>query len=275
MVGTALSFEYPLLAWFAPKPLLVFVLINTRLTGLFLTSPFFKNPTFPMKAKLFFSLAVGLLFFLSIGIPWAFGKTAFVMPSGVPELVVLMAQEMLIGLALGFAVNLMMDALSMAGELTSLQSGLNTAQQFDPLTGQNSPILGNFLVQFGLMLFLTANLHHWLIGLIGQSYHLVPLGHWLTVAKIGSLIQRLLFLSSQLWVLGLMLSAPVQAVMLVSEVGLAFVAKLIPQMNVFAISMPFKLALTFWALSTFLAQLEPYLMTQYDVWGQWWMDLLK
>jgi flagellar biosynthesis protein FliR len=46
-------------------------------------------------------------------------------------------------------------------------------------------------------------------------------------------------------------------------------------MNVFAISMPFKLALTFWALSTFLAQLEPYLMTQYDVWGQWWMDLLK
>jgi flagellar biosynthetic protein FliR len=267
--------DFPLLQWFSPKPVLVFILINTRLTGLFITSPVFKNPSFPVKAKLFFSVMVGFLFFTTIGVPLAFDNTSFMIPSSVPELIILMGQELIIGLALGFAVNLMMDALNMAGELVSLQSGLNSAQQYDPLTGQSSPILGNFLVQFGLMLFLTMGLHHWLIGLISQSYQFVPLGDWFTPAKIADLVQRLLFLTSQLWVLGLMLSAPVQAVMLMSEVSLAFVAKLIPQMNVFAISLSLKIALAFWALTTFLNQLEPFLLKQFEVWGHWWAVLLK
>jgi flagellar biosynthetic protein FliR len=267
--------DFPLLQWFSPKPVLVFILINTRLAGLLINSPVFKNPSFPVKTKLFFSVMVGFIFFTTIGIPLAFGTTAFTVPNTLPELIILTGQELLIGLALGFAVNLMMDALNMAGELVSLQSGLNAAQQYNPLTGQSSPALGNFLVQFGLMLFLTLGLHHWLIGLIAQSYHLVPLGQWFTPAKIGDLTQRLLFLTGQLWVLGLMLSAPVQAVMLMSEVSLAFVAKLIPQMNVFAISLSLKIALAFWALTTFLTQLEPFLIKQFEVWGHWWATLLK
>ena len=114
-------------------------------------------------------------------------------------------QQILIGIALGFTMQFAFAAVRTAGEIIGLQMGLSFATFVDPASHLNMPVLARIIDMLAMLLFLTFDGHLWLISLLVDTFHTLPIGGnpvnsnaFLALARAGSLI----FLN------GLMLALP-------------------------------------------------------------------
>jgi flagellar biosynthesis protein FliR len=251
MVVAAVVAPTTLLGWFQPSLILTALLIVTRTSGLFLTAPLLNHSGIPPQVKMMLCMAISLLLFTTIGLPWAIAHPGQV-PTTTPFLVVQMAQELMIGLMMGLAANWLFNSILAAGELLSTQMGLSAANSLDPTLGTPAPLVGQVLLWMALALFVTNDVHHGLIEILHWSFGTIPLAHHWHWQEIGPLAERLVLLSATLYVSGLLLALPILALLLLYEAALAFVSKLLPAMNLFMVAMPIKVALGFWALGLFM-----------------------
>ena len=100
--------------------------------------------------------------------------------------VILIVQEVLVGLLLGFTAYLIMTVVQTAGAFIDIQIGFSMANVIDPFTGTSSPLIGNFKYYLALLVFLSMNGHHYLFDAIMYSYDWIPitgmcLGRFMTV----------------------------------------------------------------------------------------------
>ena len=143
--------------------------------------------------------------------------------------------ETLVGLSIGLAARLLLTSLNVAGNVIALQTGLGFAIAVDPTQGSHGAIVSTFLVTMGiLMLFITGG-HAILFDGIFRSYDIFVPGSPPPVSGFLELVVR--FVSSS-FLLGIELSAPFLVISLVFYAGLGVVAKMMPQFQVFFISMP-------------------------------------
>ena len=149
------------------------------------------------------------------------------------------ASEILIGLAIGFSVKLIFAGIQMAGQLAGYQMGLAIANVMDPADSQQIPLLAQFNNLVALLVFLSINAHYWFIKALTQSFRLVPPLN----ARFGnSLMEQLVNLAGNMFVIAIQVGAPVIAVLLITSVAFGLVARAVPQMNVFIVAMPLKIA---------------------------------
>jgi flagellar biosynthetic protein FliR len=126
-------------------------------------------------------------------------------PTTAVALVILIAQEVTVGILIGAMARIIMSALNIAGTLIATQTGLAYAQTLDPTQGTQGAVMGNFLSLLGtLMVFLT-NLHHLAIGAIAGSYKMLPPGGHLPTGDMAELTINLV---SGSFALGFQLAAP-------------------------------------------------------------------
>jgi flagellar biosynthetic protein FliR len=163
--------------------------------------------------------------------------------AGVFALVV--AGEVLVGLALGYAATLALHAFRVAGQLVDLETGLAMASLLDPETGAGVTLLGEFFYLLGLLLLLLMDGHHGLLRALADSFELVPPG---TAAWSGGLAAEIARRFAAMFALALRLAAPVMAVLVVSDVALALVSRTVPQLNVFMLGFALKAGLGLVAL---------------------------
>ena len=213
------------LSWLSIPAILAFVLLLTRMSGLFATSPFFSNIGVPSRIKV--GLAVGM----SLLLYPLHAEQAQSLPMTLPAFTFIAAQEFVIGLLIGFVADLVLVSVRMSGGYLAVQMGLSVAEVLDPLTGTRSPVLGQFYFIYAFFLFLSLNMHHVLIAAVDRSFHWIPLGQGIT--NVGLLTERMIALSGDLFLVALMVALPVMGVLLVTETAMAFVAKVMPQMNIF------------------------------------------
>ncbi|WCN39107.1 flagellar biosynthetic protein FliR [Aneurinibacillus uraniidurans] len=210
-----------------------FLLVFIRITAFFVVAPVFSARNVPAMYK------VGLSFFLAlIAFP-------LVKASGMIELnwayVYLALKEVLVGLLLGFIGLLLLSAIQTAGSFIDMMLGLAMASVIDPLTGMNSPLMGNFKYVLTLLFILSVNGHHLLIEGILSSYQAIPLDKWMSGWGDGSIAGFLLEKFSYMFMSGMLLAAPLVSSLFVMDVALGIVAKTVPQMNIFVVGMPAKL----------------------------------
>jgi flagellar biosynthetic protein FliR len=154
------------------------------------------------------------------------------LPADGGTLFLLVGTETLVGLSIGLAARLLLTSLNVAGNVIALQTGLGFAIAVDPTHGA---IVSTFLVTMGiLMLFITGG-HAILFDGIFRSYDIFVPGSPPPVSGFLELVVR--FVSSS-FLLGIELSAPFLVISLVFYAGLGVVAKMMPQFQVFFISMP-------------------------------------
>lgn len=216
-----------------------FLLVLFRISGMLVSAPLFNMRAIPPQAKIGLAFAMALIFF-----PLHMG--GLMVPTDLIQFALLAIQETLIGLLLGFTANLMFLAIQMAGEFISVQMGLSVAQVLDPVTQTNSPVMGQFFFYLAAILFLTLNIHHGLIVGIDKSFQWLPLGQFVGgegALSGGALTVRLMKLTADMFLIALAIGLPVMGILLLSEVALGFVAKVMPQMNVFMVGIPLKVAL--------------------------------
>ena len=148
-------------------------------------------------------------------------------------------QQVLIGLALGFAARVVFSAIELAGELVGLQMGLNFAGFFDPATGGQTTAVSRFYGVSVAWLFIVINGHLLLIAAVVQSFQAFPVGPE-PFAFLRSAQPQLW--GAEIFRLGLWIALPMIAMLLFVNLVLGIVSRVAQQMNVFAIGFPITLS---------------------------------
>jgi flagellar biosynthetic protein FliR len=140
---------------------------------------------------------------------------------------------MLIGGVMGLAVMVVFGALALAGQMIGIQMGFAIASVVDPATYQQVGVLAQVLNLMGLMLFLLFDGHLMLLHALFDSFHHVPLG--LANPDVQALTGEMVKQGGVLFHVGLRIALPVACVVLLVNVGLATIARTVPQVNIFII----------------------------------------
>ncbi len=204
-------------------------LVFARLGSMLMLLPGFGETPVPVRLR----LALALIISLSVGT-----LIADRLPS-VPDqawmLAKLVGGEVLVGLMFGSIARLMMSALSTAGQMIAMQSGLAFAQTFDPSQGRQGAIFATFLNLLAVVLVFVTGLHHlFLSGLVG-SYDVIAPG-MLPPAGDPAVLATDTVASS--FRLGIQMAAPLIAFGLIFYLALGVLSRLMPQVQIFFVAMP-------------------------------------
>jgi flagellar biosynthetic protein FliR len=199
------------------------MLVFLRVSAFLLMLPFFAMSNFPVTMRV--ALAVGIALLLSPVVP------VFPLENlGLIPVLGIMAQEVSVGILLGFVARLIFYAVDIAGSVISTEMGLNLASILNPLTQEASPIAGTMLMFLATLVMFTLNLHQWMLLGFARTYQILPLGG----AHLNSaLLQNIISQTSQVFLTALQISAPVIAVSFVITLVFAVLSRAVPQMSVF------------------------------------------
>lgn len=208
-----------------------FLALVVRVGGLLAAMPVLSGHAVPMKVKVLLVLGLGLSLAPLIRLP--------AMPLDPLPLAAGLAGELAIGLTIGLAVRLFFGALELAGDLVGMQMGFGVVQLLDPATSHQTPVIGRFFTLLAVLVFLSFNGHLWVVSTIVASYNAIPAFGTLLPMGLG---EEILYLSREMFVIGLKLAAPVLATVLVTNVLLAILGRAVAQINVFVLSFPVTIA---------------------------------
>ena len=222
----------------------------SRILGLIAAAPLFGNAAVPATVKV--SLGALLAMIIAPTVP----ALPAVNPMSLPGLLIL-TQEMLVGLAMGFSIRIVFSAIEMAGELSSLTMGLGFASFFDPQTKGRSSAISQFLVMLATLMFLTVNGHLVLLAALAESFVSLPI----SASPIsGGGFQQLAAWGGEIFRSGLQIALPVIAALLLTNVALGILTRAAPQLNIFGIGFPVTLGVGLLVIGMVL----PYLATPFQ-----------
>ena len=204
-------------------------LIFLRVGGIVMLLPAISDTAVPTMVRLSFALLISMCLG-PIAAPYLPP-----MPQTVGEMGGQVFKELFIGLGLGILLNMMMSALSVAGELISIQTTLAFAQTANPLEAQPGSTLATFLSVTAMAMIFATNLDHLFIGAIARSYSLFPP---MKPPSISDAVEAEIRAMSQAFALGLQLASPVIVFSLVLNVATGLVGRLIPQFQIFFAAAP-------------------------------------
>jgi flagellar biosynthetic protein FliR len=241
----------PLLEQVLPQQIFVFLLLFTRIGAMLMVFPGTGEGFVSPRFRLGLALAVSFVLMppLAARIP--------ALPADSGQLVLLIGLEALVGLAIGTAARLLLSSLNVAGNVIAMQTGLGFAINVDPSQGQHGAILATFLTTLGVMLIFTTGAHVLLFGAIVRSYEIFVPG---VAPSTGDFLELVVRYISASFALGIELTVPFLVLSLVFYAGLGVVSKLMPQFQVFFISMPLSILAGFALLMVLIgAMLEIFL----------------
>lgn len=200
-----------------------------RTLALFAGMPVFSQRAVPQRVK------IGLALFIAVAAQPSLPQMPVVPLDSLPQLLVVVAQQLLIGLSMGFAVRLVFASLEFAGELIGLQMGLNFAGFFDPSTGSQGTSTSRFLGSMVAFLFIAINGHLMLIQALVASFQAFPVGEepfrFLRVAQPQ-------VWGAEVFRMGLWIALPLVTMLLFVNLVLGIISRVAPQLNVFSVGFP-------------------------------------
>ncbi len=215
-----------------------------RVAALVMTAPILSDSSTPQMVRAGLALAITLV------IAPALPVTAVPPFSGAG--IVLVLEQILVGAAIGFAMQVAFAAVTLAGDTIGLQMGLSFAAFVDPEHNTSSPVIGSFLSILLMLYFLAMNGHLQMIAALDDSFRSIPVegGH---LALSG--VQAILSAAGDIFAAGFRIALPVIATLLIANLTLGMLMRTAPQVNLLAIGFPLTLALGFIVLTLMLPAL--------------------
>ncbi|MBD3334570.1 MAG: flagellar biosynthetic protein FliR [Candidatus Eisenbacteria bacterium] len=225
------------------------LLVLFRSLGFFIASPLLSRTGVPAMVRVV--AAAGIAVALTPLVPLTPPASLATLPGTVMAVVT----ESLLGAILGLAATLPFAGIQLAGQLMGMQMGIGLAGVMDPQTGHQGGIMGRMLELVALTLFLLADGHHILLRALAFSLKLHPPG---TLGLQAGLGETLIDLGAAMFVISLEVGGAVLGVLFLAETAMGFVARTVPQMNIFIVGFPAKIAL---GLATLALTLPLYVST--------------
>jgi flagellar biosynthetic protein FliR len=202
-----------------------------RITALFVVLPIFSGHLIPVHARIILAAAITLII-------------APLLPS-LPHIplfslsgVLLVTQQVLIGVAMGFILQFVFAAVVFGGQTIAYNMGLGFASMIDPQTGVQVPVIAQFYLLLATLLFLSIDGHLLMIGLVIDSFTAIPIGNGgLTTTGLLAVVSW----SSRLFAVGVLLSLPIMSILLLVNLGFGVASRAAPQLNIFSVGFPISL----------------------------------
>lgn len=233
--------EAQIMAWLSPVlwPFL-------RLLAMISVAPVFSQRVVPTRYK------VGMALVIAVGAQASFIDQPII-PVNDPQAIVVVIQQVGIGLAIGFTARLIIASVEMAGEAIGLQMGLGFASFFDPISGGQLSAVSRFLVQIFTLFFIVVNGHLFVLLAVIKSFEVFPVD--------GSFVQaiatmRVHELGSAIFASALWMALPIMALLLFVNLTMGVITRIAPQMNIFAVGFPITLSLGLIGITATLPAME-------------------
>jgi len=209
-----------------------FILVLARVTPLFFLAPLFSSPMIPARVRTV--IAVGI----SVGLtPIALHGQHI--PSDPLALFELVLEGLLVGLGFSLTLAVLMAAIESAGALVDVISGFAYGSLINPLNGEPTSVMTRFYSLVGTLIFLIIGGDAWTIRGLDRTFQLVPLT---SAPRLGSLVGGAEHVFSGVFEAALEIAAPVLIALLITDVAFGVVSRVVPQLNVFAVGFPAKVA---------------------------------
>ncbi len=206
-----------------------------RILGLLAAAPVFNSIAMPKRIRLGLGIAITLAL-LPVLPPMP------TVPAGSWIGLAILAQQMFIGVLLGLTLRIAFAAIDLTGELIGLQMGLSFAVFYDPQNAGQTPVLSEFLGLIVTLVFLAMNGHLLTLAVLAESFKLLPVSA--TSFGIGN-IGSFLAWSSVLFSAGVLLALPLITALLITNLAMGVLARVAPQLNIFAVGFPVTLVAGF------------------------------
>jgi flagellar biosynthetic protein FliR len=202
-----------------------------RALALMTSLPVFSQRSVPMRVK------VALAFFIALASQASLPPMP-VIPLDSPLAWIVVLQQVLIGVSLGFAVRVVFAAVEFAGEIIGLQMGLNFAGFFDPVTASQGTASGRFFGTMVAFLFIIINGHLAIIVALIKSFSAFPVGP--EPFAFLRAVQPQVW-GAEVFAIGLWIALPLVGMLLFVNLVLGVISRVAPQINIFAIGFPITL----------------------------------
>lgn len=210
-----------------------FLLILVRITGFIYAAPFFGMNNTPARVKIGLGFFISLLLYhtsvphaaLAYQTVWGFGT--------------IVMKEAITGLLIGFGAQLCTTVVTFSGMMVDMNIGLSMVSLMDPTTKQNASITGTYLQYTTMLMLLVSGMYQYLLMAFFDTYRLIPING--AVFHSDSLLAGLIKFMSEYIIIGFRICLPVFAVIMMLNAVLGILAKVAPQMNMFAVGIQLKI----------------------------------
>ena len=245
----------------SPANLILFVVILTRISGLVAGAPLFSTYPIPPQIKLWMVASITFVLY-----PIIQAKAGFIAPASIPGLTVILLKEFMIGYTIGFLANIIFVGLQMGANVFSVQMGLAMAQAMDPASGSMTLVMSRAYTIMASMVFICSNAHHQLFSIVYKTFSTMPIGYEFIVN--GTLTKEVIFMSGQMFIIAFGVALPIFATLLMTDLLLGFTAKMMPQMNIFMVAMPFKILIGIGLFLLLIPSTMEYIVKVFDTFLQ-------
>ena len=221
---------------FSTSNIILFMAIITRISGLLSSAPLFSTYPIPVQVKIWLSAMVAFILF-----PIVQMNTQFAVPTTVPALTIILFKEFLIGFAIGYCAKILFIGIELGVSTFTIQMGLSADQALNPTSGGSSPVITQAFTYLATMMFIILGAHQWLFAAIYNSFKSLPIGY--TISFTPSFVEQIVIITSQMFSIGLSIALPIFGILFITDVLLGFTSKMMPQMNIFMVSLPLKIYL--------------------------------
>lgn len=209
----------------------IYLMVFVRLSGMLVTMPILGYRTVAVRIR------VMLAFILTLIIAPALGVQPFSELDSVLSVVLVVMKELFIGLMIGFGARVIFEGFAMAGSFIGRQMGMAMMNVLDPSSQEQQPIITQFWMFVMVIFFLITNSHYFLIETLFQNFAIIKPGSGYLTAGVG---QAFVYSGTILFEMALKFAAPAMIFLLLVDISIAFIARVMPQMNVFFVSLPLK-----------------------------------
>lgn len=206
-----------------------FLPVWARIGGFVATMPIFSRRV-PIAARVGLSLLLAALLYPVVPLPGA--------PPDLLAFSLMIAREVLVGLAIGFIGGLIFTAAYVSGQLIDFPVGFGLASVFDPEGALQLPVIAQFQYVIAILVFLLTNGHHALLRALAESFQAVPIDEAaFSALTLGAAVEGV----ASAFALGLQIAFPILAALFLTDLALGIVARAVPQVNVFIVGFPVKI----------------------------------
>jgi len=199
-----------------------------RIAAAIMTVPVFSGSYVPPRQRIVLAGAITVLVAPLLPTP---AMSAIFSPTGL----VITVQQIIIGLAIGFTLQIVFDSLAMGGQLLANSMGLSFAYNIDPLRGTGTPVLGQFYSILVTLTFLALNGHLAVLEMLVQGFRTLPVG---TTGLSTDGLWQIGLWGTQIFGGALSVALPGMTALLIVNLGFGVVSRAAPSLNLFAVGFP-------------------------------------
>lgn len=204
-----------------------------RIAGVVMVAPVFGARLVPVRVRMALSVAATVVISPLLPVTQPFDLTA--------ATALTVVQEVLIGVAIGFCLQMIFDALIIAGQTIAMSMGLGLATMVDPQRGVSVPVVSQFFVILGLLIFLALGGHLATVRLIADSFEILPVGQPLGAEGFWAVAAW----GSQMFAGALRIALPAATALLIANIAFGVMSRAAPTLNLFAVGLPAGLLIGF------------------------------